>query len=153
MSCYNRRRGAILVAVIVCLMVAAALLVCIVRQLGMGRQTQQTSHRSVQAWWLAEAGVERAAARLAANAAYAGETWRISAAELDGNDAAEVRIKAEPMAGRAGQWRIRVEADYPTAAEFRCRRMKEIVIDRNPMAPPKAARASNGNTEPMGATL
>ncbi len=143
MCCRNHRRGAILVVVIVCLMVAAAILVCVVRQVGMSRQAQQRSHGSVQAGWLAEAGVERAAARLAANAAYAGETWRIPAAELGGNDDAEVRIKVERMAGRSGQWMIRVEADYPTAAEFRCRRGKEVLIDREKMAPPKAATASS----------
>ncbi len=142
MGCYNHRRGAILVVVLVCLMVSAAILVCVVRQVGMSRQTQRTSQGSVQAAWLAEAGVERAAARLAANAAYAGETWPIPAAELGGNDDAEVRIKAERMAGRSGQWKIRVEADYPTAPAFRCRRVKEILIDRETMAPPKAAASS-----------
>ena len=141
-SC-NHRRGAIMVAVILCLIVVVGLLVCVVKQVGMSRQAQQSSQQSVQAGWLAEAGVERAAAHLAANAVYAGETWQIPAAELGGNDAAEVRVKAEPMAGRPGQWRIRVEADYPTAPEFRCRRVKQIVIDREKVAPPKAATASN----------
>jgi hypothetical protein len=140
---YNHRHGAILVVVLVCLMVAAAIFVCVVRQVGMSRQAGQTSHRSVQAGWLAEAGAERAAARLAASAAYAGEIWHIPAAELRGTDTAEVRIKAERLAGRAGRWRIRVEADYPTAPELRCRRVKEIVIDREQIATPKAAAASS----------
>jgi hypothetical protein len=143
MGCYNHRHGAILVVVLVCLMVAAAIFVCVVRQVGMSRQTEQTSHRSVQAAWLAEAGAERAAARLAASAAYAGEIWQIPAAELGGADAAEVRIKAEPVAGRSGQWRIRVEADYPTVPELRCRRVKEVLIDREKMASPKTATASS----------
>jgi Tfp pilus assembly protein PilX len=143
MGCRKQRRGVILVVVIVCLMVTAAIVICLVRQLNMSRQMQQASHDSVQAGWLAEAGVERAAARLAANAAYAGETWQIAATELGGNDAAEVRIKADRLAGRSDQWKIRVEADYPIVPAFRCRRMKEIVIAREKMAPPKAATASN----------
>jgi Tfp pilus assembly protein PilV len=138
----KHRRGVIVIVVIVCLMVAAAIVVSVVRQAGMERRTQQTSHRGVQADWLAEAGVERAAARLAANAAYAGETWRISAADLGGDSAAEVRIKAEPVANHPSQRRIRVEADFPIAPELRCRRVKQMVVDREKIASPTAAKAS-----------
>ncbi len=138
----NHRRGVILIVVIVCLMVAAAIVVSVARQAGMERRTQQTSHWGAQAEWLAEAGVERAAARLAANAAYAGETWRISAEDLGEDSAAEVRIKAETIAGHSGQRMIRVEADFPIAPELRCRRVKQMVVDREKMASPTAAKAS-----------
>ena len=64
--------------VLVCLAVAAAISVVVVRQIATERQAVQMNHRSLQALWLAEAGVERAAARLAADPKYAGETWTIS---------------------------------------------------------------------------
>ena len=138
----NHRRGVIVIVVIVCLMVAAAIIVLVARQAGMQRRTQRTSHWGVQAEWLAEAGIERAAARLAANAAYVGETWHIAAADLGGDDAAEVRIKTEAIANHPGQRMIRVEADYPIAPELRCRRVKQMLVDREKMASPPAAKAS-----------
>ena len=83
----------------------------------------------MQAQWLAEAGVERAVARLAANADYAGETWNIPAEELAGGEAAVVRIHAETIADQPDRRAIHVEADYPDDPQHRCRKIKQIVAD------------------------
>jgi Tfp pilus assembly protein PilX len=131
-GCFQRRRcGAILVVVLVCLIVAAALSVVVVRQAAMERHAVQINQRNLQALWLAEAGIERAAARLAADPKYAGETWNISAKELAADDNAMVRIQVETIAGRP-EWRsVRVEADSADTPEYRCRQVKQIVVDRN----------------------
>ena len=141
-SC-NHRRGAIMVAVILCLIVVVGLLVCVVKQVGMSRQAQQSSQQSVQAGWLAEAGVERAAAHLAANAVYAGETWQIPAAELGrqrcgrgprqgGADGRPARPVADPRGSRLSH---RAGVSLPASETDRDRPRK--------VAPPKAATASN----------
>jgi hypothetical protein len=135
----NRRRGAVLVVVLACLTVAAIMLVVVARQAGMSRRAAERIQASVQAQWLAEAGACRAAARLAADPAYAGETWRISAKELGGRNDAEVRITTKGVAGRPGRVAVGVEADYPHDALARCRRVKQIEVDREQIAPPQAA--------------
>ena len=131
-----------MVVVLVCLTVAGIMLVVVARQAGIARRTVDRSLRSAQAQWLTEAGVERAVARLAADPAYAGETWHVSAQELGGRDDAEVRIKIKKVAGRPGRLPVGVEADYPRDALLRCRRVKQIEVDRAPITPPQAARGS-----------
>jgi hypothetical protein len=136
----RRRDGMVLVVVIVCLMVAAMMLVAVARQAGTARRAVRTDQFSAQAQWLAEAGVERALARLGADPAYAGETWPIPAKELDGQNDAEVRIQTEKVPSRPDRLDIRVEADYPLSPELRCRRAKQIEVDRERTTPPKAVK-------------
>lgn len=135
------RRGTVLVMVVACLVVASMMLVAVARQAALARRSAQAGQRSLQAQWLAEAGVERAVARWAADPAYAGETWRIAAGELDSLDDAEVRIMLQPVAGRPGRSSIRVEADYPRAAELRFRSTKQIEVDRERITPPVPTNA------------
>jgi Tfp pilus assembly protein PilX len=136
------RRGAVLVVVAVCLALAGVLLLAVTRQAALTRRSTQSSQRRLQAQWLAEAGVERAVARLAADRAYTGETWSIATHALDGQHDAEVRIKTQPVAGRAGRSAVHVEADYPRIAELRCRWTKQIEVDREPIASPPAAKSA-----------
>jgi Tfp pilus assembly protein PilX len=137
----NRRSGAVLVVVLVCLTVAAIMLVVVARQAGIVRRAVERSQSSLQAQWLAEAGAERAVARLASDPAYAGETWRISAKELGTPNDAEVRITIKKVASQPGRVAVGVEADYPRDVLLRCRRAKQIEVDREQIAPPQAARA------------
>jgi hypothetical protein len=83
----------------------------------------------VQAAWLAESGADRARARLAADRAYRGETWTLSADESGLADAAEVRIVAEPSADRPGRWKVQVEADYPNHPHRRAREARQWFVD------------------------
>ena len=102
--------------------------VLVVRQALAERRAIEMSRSGLQALWLAEAGLERAAARLAADPKYAGETWTISAAELAAGDGAVVRIEVKAIADRPERRSVRVEADYPgcpraslSAGEADCR--------------------------------
>jgi hypothetical protein len=127
------RRGVVLVVIIVCLTVAAAIFVSVVRQVAAERQALEGSQRLLQAQWLAEAGIERAAARLAADPKYAGETWTIPAAELAATEGAVVRILIAAVADRPEQRSVRVEADSSDNPEHRCRHVKQIIVDRDAM--------------------
>lgn len=127
----THRRGAVLIVVLVCLALAIGLFVLVVKQAVAERHAIDRSHDALQSLWLAEAGIERAAARLAADPDYAGETWVISAKKLYRNANAVVRIEIEKIADRPGQRAVRVEADYPNSPEHRCRRVKQLTIDRD----------------------
>ena len=123
------RRGAILVVVLVCLAVAAALFLVLAHQATGERRALTTHHWNVEAQWLAEAGVERAVAQLGTNADYTGETWNIPAAELGGSDGAAVRIRAEKVADHPDRRAVHVEADFPDDPQHRCRQVKDIVAE------------------------
>ena len=90
-----------------------------------------------QARWLAEAGIERAAARLATEAEYRGETWQISAAELPaGGQAAsepaivEIEVQAPTASSgqRVDERRLRVRAAYPRDLPRRVVYEKQITV-------------------------
>jgi type II secretory pathway component PulK len=125
----NRRRGAILIVILVCFTVAAAMFVALARlSIAQGRATE-TQLWAAQARWIAEAAAERAAFRLAADANYVGETWAIPAAELGGKDGAEARIHVEKVAGQADRRLVRIEADYPNEPVHRARWAKQITVE------------------------
>jgi Tfp pilus assembly protein PilX len=133
-SCNRKhRRGVVLVVIMVCLAVAAALFVLVVQQVAAERRAIENGQRTLQAQWLAEAGIERAAARLIADPKYTGETWTIAAAELAAAEGAVVCIRVETVADRPERRSVRVEADYPAASERRCRQVKLIMMDRDAM--------------------
>ncbi len=139
----RRRSGAILVVVLVCLAVAATLSVVVVRQIAAERRAVQMNYRSLQAVWLAEGGIERAVARLAADPKYAGETWPIAAKELAADDSAVVRIQVETIAGHPERRSLRIEADYADAPAYRCRKVKQILVDRHAILPRQPTKSSN----------
>ena len=101
----SRRRGAALVLAMVVLLVVSLVSAALVQsQLSAHRQSRRYADE-LQAHWLAEAGLARAAARLRADATYAGETW--PAPVTDGL-AASVTIVVD-----SNQKKITVQAVYP----------------------------------------
>jgi type II secretory pathway component PulK len=119
----------VLLVILVCFALAAAIFVYLGRLSLTQRSTSQSQHESLQAQWLAEAGVERAAARLADDPGYAGETWTVSAQELAGRRGGVVRIHVAAASKDAKSRLVRVEADYPDDP-VHCRRWKkEITVD------------------------
>jgi hypothetical protein len=83
----------------------------------------------VQAAWLAESGLERAAWRLAAEADYAGETWALSADQLAAADPAVVQIRVETMPEQPHRRVVHVQADYPDHPQHRARESKQAVVE------------------------
>jgi type II secretory pathway component PulK len=124
-----RRRGVVLLAVIVLVGVASLVAVSILKLAAARRETLRGELRQLQSDWLAESGLERAAARLAADPRYPGETWILDPETLGGRDAAVVRIEVQPVPGQAGRRLVRVRADYPDDARRRARRSKQRLID------------------------
>ena len=123
-----RRNGIVLVAVLVCLIVASAVF-GMATKLAVARHLA-ARHRQIelQAQFLTESGIERAAARLAVRPEYRGETWRIPAAELDGSHDAVVEIQVEPVADNPQLGRITVRTHYPAQAEPRAGDSKQVLM-------------------------
>ena len=80
----TNRPGAVLLVVLVCLMVLATMGGVLLRR-GLAQHGQvEAGERRAQSEWLAEAGLERASARLAESPDYNGETWDLSPQDLSG---------------------------------------------------------------------
>jgi len=137
----RRRRGAILVVVLVCLAIATALSVVVVGHIATDRRGAQMDYRRLQASWLAEAGIERAASRLAADPEYTGETWNVSTRDLATGGSGVVSIQVEAMAGRPQQRSVRVEAEYADTPDYRCRHVKHILVDRDALPSQQPTKA------------
>jgi type II secretory pathway component PulK len=139
-------RGMTVVAVLVCLIIVTLISGAVLKVGLAHRELARFSERRLQAEWLAQSGVERAAARLADDRDYTGETWAISASDLGQSNrapagteadqersaAAIVAITVERVPGSAARRRIKVQADYPREVPRRSRHTKELTIDLEP---------------------
>lgn len=126
----GRRRGAILLVAIVCVVLCSAFCVWLARLAVLQkRQTDLASWR-LQADWLARSALGQAEARLAVDEDYPGQTWHVAREELSGPDAATVSIRVDPVAGEENARRVRIVADYPDDPHFRARRTLETRISR-----------------------
>lgn len=124
------RRGIALAPALVCLVLVGLLCAAVLRTAHIQRGLVASEEHRLQAEWLAESGLARAAARLGTDPDYTGETWEVAAKALGGNDAGVVRIAVKPMEKSAGRRRVRVEADYPRGeAPRRARHSKQLIVD------------------------
>jgi Tfp pilus assembly protein PilX len=126
------RRGMIAVAVLVCLLVATMIGASLIRLAQTQRATIRAEERRLQADWLAESGMERAAGRLAVDPDYRGETWEVAAADLGGGDPGRVTIAVEARPDDPRRRLVAVQADYPTDPDRRARSSKRLVIAAGP---------------------
>ena len=122
------RTGTALVVVLVALAVTTLLFMAAMKMILVERKTIELSSRQIRAGWLADSGVERAAARLAADAKYRGETWNVSAEDLGGRDGGKITIKVEQVPGKADRRAVHVEADYPPEPEQRARETRDVTV-------------------------
>jgi len=106
----NPRRGVAILLVIAFYAVAITLFGVWIRAALSQQRQARLGHEKTQAIWLADAGIRRAAARLATDADYAGERWQIGAEQLGGNHAAEVEIRIEAIEPAGEDNRIRIVA-------------------------------------------
>ncbi len=103
------RRGSILVIVLISLLVATMLGLGLIKTvLVHHRQTRVVSGQQ-QAFWLAEAGVQRAARQLAETSQYDGEVWQVPAEVLGSSRTATVTIEVEKPDEKPNQRVIRAQ--------------------------------------------
>ena len=121
----RQRRGAFLVIVLVCLLVATILLGSLLRLALAHDRGASFEQARLQAEWLALSGLARAAARLSADPAYRGEQWKLEPGQLGTRQAGEVRIRVEESSERSGERTIVAEAVYPAETSRAVRRTRE----------------------------
>jgi Tfp pilus assembly protein PilX len=122
------RRGAALITAIVCLAVIAAICGSLIKVVHAQRLLTRTEERKLQAEWLAEAGLERAAAKLARSQDYSGEIWQVAATEFAGRGSGSVKITVEKIADQPAKRVVRVQADFPADSDDRARLSKQTVV-------------------------
>jgi hypothetical protein len=123
----RQRRGVVLVAALVCLLVVMALLGSLLlgtlrtsRQLHVERDLRQCE-------LLLQAGVDRAAFRLAKELDYRGETWTLPAATIAGTGDGLVTVEVNRAADDQLP-QLSIVAEYPVDGEHSIRRSRTILI-------------------------
>jgi hypothetical protein len=144
----QRRSAAILIVALVTLLVVSSLVLSMVKRALDDRRQLRQEHHLQQVELLVDAGLRRAAIRLAADADFDGDTWDIPAAELKGHGDARVVIEItrapvdksieeesdeeseessdDPPAAEAQL--IHIAAEYPFGSEISIRRTRTVTI-------------------------
>ena len=122
------RRGAFTVVVLICLLVAGMLLAALLKLALLQSRQAGYEQARLQAAWLAVSGLDRAAARLALEPGYTGETWEIEPARLGGPAAATVNIRVEKAETETHRRTVVVEAVYPAEGPHRARLTRQAIF-------------------------
>jgi Tfp pilus assembly protein PilX len=122
------RRGAFIVVVVVCLALAGMILASLLKMALLHERQLGYEQARLQAAWLADSGLDRAAIRLAGKPDYAGETWNIAAAQLGGPEGAVVVIRVQKDETRNERRAIVVEAVYPAQGPHQARLTRQATI-------------------------
>jgi Tfp pilus assembly protein PilX len=120
-----RRRGAALVIAMIALLLVGVLAAELARSAVMQHEQVAREEWQIQAEWLAESGLDRAAVMLAADSEYRGEVWLPAS---DGSETPVGRVLIEIEGSDEEVLAIRVVADVPEATQRRVRvsRSREI---------------------------
>ena len=134
----SQRQGTTIIVVIAFYAVAVTLFAVWIRTTLSHQRQARFWHEKVQATWLADAGMRRAAARLTIDPDYSGEHWQIEADQLGSNQAAAVEIRIEKIEspsetiklvdGTANRVRIVTIAELPVGNNRHVRRTKSTEI-------------------------
>ena len=128
----GKRRGAVLVVVMVCLLVVS-LICAAVLKMSISEHRQVRMHEwKLQMEWLAESAIERAVAKLSADKDYTGETWKLSADEFGLETSGNVKISVRPVEAQRGQFIVSVQADYLRVGQSNARLSKQVIVAPDP---------------------
>ncbi len=122
------RRGTILVAAIVCLLIAMLVSVAIVRALVLQQRQARTDFERVQAMWLAESAASRAAVMLRSQADYQGELWKLQVESPSGPVEACAEIVVTRTPDRPDERLVRIESRLPANSLSRTGYRKQLTI-------------------------
>ena len=130
----GQQRAIISVAALVCLLVMTVICGSLLRLVHSERTLVRNQERTLQADWLAESALERAALRLSDDPEYRGETWSLSASDLGGQTPGVVTINVERLRDTAGsnRRRVTVQADFPIDPPQRIRSRGQAMADIGP---------------------
>ena len=112
-STHSSHSGVATLFLIICLAVLGVVCAAMCRAIALEEHLARHERQRAQAWWLAEAGVERAVARLTADPGYTGEQWSLDAAQLGGQASATVAIEVRRAAAEGDERGIVAVAEIP----------------------------------------
>ncbi len=138
----HKRRGAFLIIAMICLVLTSGLLATLLKMAALSRKAAQMEFHSLQAEWLAESALDRAAAKLSGDANYQGETWDIKAEDLGGHHAGQVVIAVK--AGDQTHLReVEAVARFPLEGPRSVKRSKRLVVAASPQDAETGSQASS----------
>ncbi len=123
----HQRRGTVLVAALVCMLVVMTLLGNMLQGTLRVRRQLRTQRDLRQTELLLEAGADRAAYRLFRETDYRGETWAIPAEQIVGRGDGQVTMEASRDSD-GKPWQVRVVAEYPLGSELSVRRSHTFIV-------------------------
>ena len=124
----SSRRGAVLAALLICLLIVMLVSAALVRGLVVQHRLVRSESQRLQAMWLAESALDRAVARLRADAAYPGETWSVSRGQPAEEPSGVAVIRVAAVEGAADKRSITVEARWPDDPVFRVLEQRELTV-------------------------
>lgn len=126
------RRGLVLIAALVCLLVSMAIVGSMLQGAIRARRQLHTERDLRQTELLLQAGFERSVAKLAADADFAGDAWELSAEGIIGRGAGRVTTEINRANdGNDSTWQIHVVAEYPLGRDFPIRRSQSFTVPAN----------------------
>jgi hypothetical protein len=133
---HRHRRGSVLVVALVCLLVMMTIVSHMLLGSMRARRQLHPERNLRQTELLLQAGADRAAYRLATEAAYRGETWRLPADSIVGTGDADVTIQATRDSSDK-PWQVQIMAEYPRGSEHSIRRSQTLTIPSQPGQKPQ----------------
>jgi len=122
------RRGAFLVVALICLVLATSMVGVLLSLVRTHHRQIASQQAELQAGWLAESALARAAFRLRRDRTYPGETWTVDASELGGEASAEVVIEVQQSVDQPDARTVLVKAAYGSGPGQTVRRARQSTI-------------------------
>lgn len=124
----STRRGTMLVFAMIALLVTTMIGASLMRTTVVSMRQIQREQQQVQAHWLAEAGCQRALAKIHSDKQYVGETWDVPAEQLQSSAGATVRITIDGEIAESTARTVIAIAEYPKASAQPVRVTKRLTI-------------------------
>jgi hypothetical protein len=121
------RGGTVLVAALVCMLVVMTIVGSMLQGTLRARRQLHAQRDLRQTELLLEAGLDRAALRLAREADYRGETWKIPADQIAGRGDGQVTVTASRTSNES-PWQVSVVAEYPLGNESSIQRSRTFFV-------------------------
>ena len=121
------RSGAAMVIALVALLVVTLIAGMLLRTTIALHRQSRAYERQLQAAWLADSAVARAAAQLASSAEFQGETWTVDLAPQAGRGV--VVIAVEKIDDQPQRRKIAIEARYPDDPVHRAVAIRNLILN------------------------
>lgn len=124
----TRRRGAVLIIVMICLMLITLLMASLLKSALLQRRQIIKEQYRIQAEWILESALERAALQRSKDPEYQGEVWQISPVELGTRYAGSAEITLQPEGKDDRLISIQARVIYPENTSLSVTRTKKVIL-------------------------